>query len=448
MGGIQTRFATRMVGLIIISVAAPALGQQPGQSEKAQKTEDWEVSPTANTVNSDPPSSFRFLRLGLGDSPSYKDCVESLVGNYTRLRIERTDAKDDGHQMYRRSGFDRFFVGRRVSRLVVARAKLSRPALNSTVTLASVEWDSSKKGQISETSLNSNSFTTPFFRVDPDATIQIDLEVVNSSGASITLAIDAISIISDVAKPLGGANFINAENLPQLQRVATAVDTAISNFFKESVTERQGREMSLEALMLQPLKASVALPYEWTVLRRIPDLATQGDKNVGAWTIFVAKPRRSIFATQKSGEVCGAKSGPPYAQPYEDLTPTQIGQFPLTSTKTLLQHLAGSEQIGAAVTDLELAADATGSAKTSKQSNNFDLQTQARELNLMIVTEAQRLGFNVPDAYAIAQAFAYSGRFHQAARDALLRETKEKVTLLSDSATVGSETGASATSKP
>ena len=343
--------------------------------------------------------SFRFIDLRLRDQSQDAFCYNNLVGNYTRLILVRDD-RDSGIPMRRRAQIDRLVSEKQAARLVVGRLVLSKPNLSFTTSLADLTWVSGRKGQVSTSNIQLDTFATPLFRVDPETVIRVEFEVVSSAGTNVTLASDALSIIGQFAKPAAGGGLINAENLPQLQRTATALDSAISKFFKEQVSEKKTIEVTPTKLAAHPLKASVKLPFEWKVL------GTFEDREFGSWTIYVEEARTSVFPanTLKMDTKTNDKFGPYSPQA------AQINGFQLTPSKTLIEHLSGSQQVSAILSDLQTAV-ANNASEHRKES--------AQLLYAILVAEAQRLGFNMTDSVAIAMAFSQSGRIRGRAQEVL-----------------------------
>lgn len=332
---------------------------------------------------------FRFLDVRQRTIAPGRECPRRLIGNYTRLILVRDD-HDQGAAMARRDSFDRLFADKQAGKLVIARLSLTKPNLSFTTTLGNISWSSGRKGQVSSADLQLSAFATPYFRVDRETVIRVEFEVVNTAGTNVTLASDALSIIGQFARPAAGGGLINAENLPQLQRTAASIDTAISKFFKEQVSEKKVLEMTPDELGVRPVTATVNLPFGWKVV------GSGFDKNFGSWTLYEEEPQTSVFPPVSFNLPTAAKDK---FGPYEPMAAI-INGFQLTASKTLVEHLAGAEKVSAVLSDLQ--SDAAKDGKHRKESVQL--------LYSVIVGEAQRLGFNMLDSVRIADAFAHSGR--------------------------------------
>jgi hypothetical protein len=360
--------------------------------------------PVANATT----SSFRFLQLRQRDFDISNPCPRLMLGNYTRLMLVRDD-RDEGAAMERRGWLDRALSEKKTGKVIIARLSLSRPSLTFVTTLGNISWISGPKGQVSSSDVELNAFATPYFRVDPDTTVHVEFEVVNSSGTNVSLASDALSIIGQFARPAAGGGLINAENLPQLQRAAAGVDSAISKFFREQINEKKSIELTPDQLGLRPVTATVKLPFGWNVV------GGGRDKEFGSWTLYAEEPRTSVFGRPPFGlsQTIRDKFGPydPWA--------AYINGFQLTSTKTLIEQLSGSDKVSAVLADLQSSSD-------SKHQNE-----SLRQLYAVLVSEAERLGFNILDSVRIADAFARSGRIRGI--------TQEMFELMSSTATTAAK---------
>ena len=344
-------------------------------------------------------SSFRFIDITTNYADPEVSTNVKMIGNYTRLILVRDD-RDRGSPMQRRDPIDRLIKQKQTGKVVIARLSITKPNLSFSTTLGDITWVSGRKGQIAKSNVQLDTFVTPLFRVDPDTVIRIEFEVVNSAGTNISLASDALAIIGQFAKPAAAGGLINTENLPQLQRAATGLDTAISKFFKEEVTEKKAIEVTPLWLRTHPVKASIRLPFDWQVL-------TQGDDSeFGSWSVLAAAPRGTVFApsTLELDDETRALFGA------FDPKAARINGFQLTATKSLIEHLAGSEQVNAIMSDLQSAVADKNKAHQAEAS---------QLLYAVLVAESQRLGFNEQDCIEIAQAFARSGRVRGNTRTAL-----------------------------
>lgn len=388
------------VVLFVTALSFSSQGQAQSQDVKPLCSGVFkELNPKSET------KSFRFISLHFRDLQTSTPCADGLTGNYTRLVLIRND-HDDGTPMERRDPIDRLLTQDQAGKVVIARLSLTQPTLTFTTTLGDISWVSGRKGQMSKANIQLDTFATPFFRVDPETVIKIEFEVVSSAGKNVTLASDALSIIGEFAKPAAGGGLINAENLPQLQRAATGIDAAISKFFKEEMSEKKSVELTPAKLSAQPLTATVRLPFGWEVVGNV-DV-----KEFGSWTLLAEAPRKTVFpdSSLKLNDDEKNNFGP------FDPDVARINGFHLTPSKTLIEHLSGSEQISAILSDLQTAV-------ANKETGH---QTEAAQLlYFTLVTEAHRLGFNMPDSVAIAQAFAKSGRVRGATQVALKNLTKK-----------------------
>lgn len=270
---------------------------------------------TASDFGSDARSLSRFVgvfecwQADLDDGQQYY-----LNDLYTRWIVEELGAnampRDYGAE--RRSPVERFFVGKTRGTTLSVKIRMRDPDVDFTIPLLSLNYDGRRgQGEAFTTLLSRSDMGLPDFRIAPTTSASIDANVRSSNEIDVQAAGIVLTTLRDaltIAAP--GSSLLTSVNRDQVQRTATAYDTALSRLLSTTVAETTTTSRLLSEW--QPRNAilvSVDLPDSIrtkAVAGRDPNLPRR------LWfRISMACPRLSAFDTLNVCEITSPGSQQP-----------------------------------------------------------------------------------------------------------------------------------------
>jgi hypothetical protein len=346
----------------------------------------------------------------------------STIGGYTRLYLVFVPAAGGEERVYdyeRRNDVSRFFMGKAITRLLSVKMTLARPFVSMTTTLASVEHTSNKKnGENWTTELNNQRMLTPYFRIDPDTAMNIELNLSMSASYDSSIASNTLDIVKRATALIAPqASLVTSLNQDRFGQASQFLDQSLSSLLRESIVERASNDFPMRDWAGSDLAiVELRLPMHNDVTPTDKE-PKQKAKPIGTWYLRSAPPILSIFSdallvetprpavptagkkTVAVNEQCKDKPDELKAacKAFLSLDPQTVMNFPVDTNVTLAQSLAGDTGIGAA-RDTLIKAPAGEAMKDS-----------VRNLCGLIADKAHVLGFNRFDISAILWAYSRRG---------------------------------------
>lgn len=442
------------IGLSAVMAAGVILVTMIGPGADAKTPETPAVAPASTGAACDNTAASRIgvspgvLPMMRVSMPCRGSPGRSQVGGYTRIVADFVPVHELPPRDYRdsqRNRIKRFFSGKSISRVLTVKATLARPLVGNTTPLMTVGHNSSREdGETWTTEVRSQRVLTPFFRIDPESTINIEFALNGLTEYDVDVAASLLDVVKRAAVLVTPTSaLVTSLNEDRYGQASQFVDQSISRFFREAITERTnndfpatlwGRgELATVELHL-PLQNDLT-PDGRAVSTPRPRAA---DKlvYVGKWIISAEPARLSIFTDAEFARVDTAGrpasvGGPgevapdvrsladlleaclapppdapdPLCRPLLRLDPAAIVNFEVDAGVTVMQSLAGDDGIAA-------ARDALVKGPT---------EATARTLCGLVAGRAQELGFNRVDVAAVVGAYVRQDFSSEKARAALLR---------------------------
>lgn len=353
------------------ALAAPAVAESPscmadGDSESQQKVGDGRQLSEIIGVHS------------CWDADTENGKHHYLGDLYGRWIVEQVPLEQK-HSLVRdynsekRSAVARFFVGKSNGAVISLKLKMRDPDVEFTMPLVALNYNGrSGEGQAFVTSITTSEMGLPDFRISPNSSVAVEASArlanevdVQSTGIVLAAVKDSLSI----ASPAG--SLLTSINRDQVQRVATAYDSALSKLLSTTISE----SMSAGRLLSEWYPGASFL-----VVAEVPEsIRTFRDKEAGGrnvvqkrqmmFRVSMACPRLSVFDTvsacetnlrtlinspyrlagKNARQVVGAPGfdGDTYKKVAADLAgrinPNQVLAFRLGVGKTLRQFLTEQE---------------------------------------------------------------------------------------------------------
>lgn len=394
------------------------------------------------------------------NQPSLED---SPVGGYVRFWVERvqdprplslvpgeaasgggqpTQETRDTPRDYRqeeRNPIERYLWGRTRARILQAKLVITRSRLvTQSVTLASASHDSSRReGESWRSELGERRFLTPYFRVDQGSTAAIEVTLSTSRETDSAITRNLLSLVQTGARLVAPATgpLVTSLNSERFNQATNFVDTAISQLFRERLVEVSQNDFPAEFWQTRRPATAVPSPTRTEMGDAVMEIrarfpmrghlwTSEGQRNLGAWRIYVTSPIVSIF------------SNVPWADQREDSMPCPTaqaatarkpGQTAAPATPRLSGHdlqacrafrgLQPSYVLGMFVSDNltlgdSIRADAGITAALQRYPNENDRGKRddaAREICVLVAQRAEAIGLNPYDGAAALWAFASQG---------------------------------------
>lgn len=343
------------------------------------------------------------------------------VGGYTRFYVEGSlneagqsrNGQTVGPRRYRdekREWFQRWLVGRSVSRVLTVKVSLSRPDFSVTTTLASASHQSNRSdGESWTTEVNGQRVLTPFFRVDPNTKVSVETDLKASAGIQGQVTGAIIGVLQKaVGLAAPGSSLVTSLNSDKLNEASTFIDQSISALFGETLAEKSTNDFGPREWNDRALATIDAF---FPMARSLAD--DRNARHVGSWTVRIERPVISIFGNvpfctaDATPSTCGTITQAKLA--YAALAPSTVMNFPIAENVTIGQAVRTDTGITTALEALRRAAPATaaGAAAATPQATAARAEA-ARTVCALVSAKAESLGFNRFDAAAAVWAVANS----------------------------------------
>lgn len=342
----------------------------------------------------------------------------SLDGAYVRLLLtttlpEQGQADRRGETIASRSYRDesrpywqRWLVGRSLTRVASVKVTLNAPNVSITRALASAAHLSNREdGETWTTIVNDDRSLTPWFRVDPATTATLQTSLNATSEIKGRMTGEILNVILEGAKlATPSARLVTNLNEERFGRAADYFDRSLSELFGEAIIEETTTDIHFNRLpngdALMTIDPSFPLGRG--------DLVDLRSRGIGTWTVELDQALVSIFHSTPFKAASGA---PARVAPcdtvtdavdgqaclaYRGLSPYAVLEFPVGEDLSLSQSLAGEAGFAAALKRLEDAAVA-------------DKAGPALAVCDLVASHAWRVGLNRYDVAATVWAFSRSG---------------------------------------
>jgi hypothetical protein len=339
--------------------------------------------------------------------------VVAPVGGYTRLYARWTppdDAELRDYQAEKRGWLKRLFVGKAISRVLSAKVTVGSPGVISTVTLASASHQSNRNvGETWSTTLATQQYLTPYFRVDPNSKVKVELDLNGNMALQSQVAGNILDVLKRATALVSPeSKLITSLNEKRFNDAGQFVDETISSLFGQSVTENVPEEFGPKDLGGSKAMASVKIVFPMMnklVLRRAKP------REIGSWDILSEPAVISMFSDvplitgdeKPAVEPCTATSLPALAS---DLQACRA--FARLSAAAMLNLLvADNITLGAVIGADDAILTAIDAVKAAEGDAR---EAPAIQLCLSIAAKVDKLRLNMYDAAATVWAFSYGGR--------------------------------------
>ena len=380
----------------------------------AQRVVNGSDAVRANTARITPVAVLPMMTVALKDRSKVRS--SRAIDGYTRLTVELVpfDDRSDprSYEDQGRSGWRRFFAGKSISRLLSIKSTLKRPRVSTTATIVSAGYDSNKQvGESWASEFNGQRMLTPYFRIDPDSAVLMEIELAVSSGYKATLASDVIDLLERATALVAPtSSLITSLNKERFSDASQFVDQTLSSLFNESISERSANDFALPDWAGDELaRITVRLPLGNEITPGARNAKGQQPVEIGTWIIRSTEPILSVFSGEDAEAAVGTAAAAPSAACaaplVEDkvacaalagrISPHSVLNFQVDTGVTLNQALAGDTGVAAA-RDKLVATDGK---------NNAGNQGDVRDLCMVVAERAERLGFNRIDVAAILWAY-------------------------------------------
>jgi hypothetical protein len=232
------------------------------------------------------PATLEYLRRV--DAPSDKK-LEVINSGYARIIADYTSCVFQDHQYdrkydaERRDIFRRFFMHKEVNKVLTTKVSIRPLGVSGSATLISMGRDSGKQGETWSTDVGNSLTILPYFRVEPNTTLQLTASYNSERTYSSSVASDTIDIIDRATKLITPTTpLITASNKSRFNDASTFVDNAINGLLKVDIKEnlRTDSPIGKDGIVLAQLvlyATGANDPYE----RNRSEYA----RPIGMWTI-------------------------------------------------------------------------------------------------------------------------------------------------------------------
>lgn len=384
--------ATQRLAQAIVEQSAQA------QSQEAQARAEWDDRGTGRTAGT-PVDLLPLLNIGAPDSG---EAAPQRIGGYTRFYVEgvlhERGVQPDGgtidrrrYNLERRRWYQRWLIGRSLSRVLSIKVTLSQPDISGTTTLASATQQSSRTaGETWATEVNGRRMLTPYFRVDPNTTVSIETSLNASAAIQGEVSGSILNVMQRAATLLApSSSLVTTLTEERLQDASDFVDQSISALFAETLAEKSTSDFGPPDWRADLVEISAYFP-------KANPADDQDLDHVGTWRVQIEPAIVSIFS---SVPLCaGSGACDPQAQArtaFIGLAPYTVLNFRLSDDQTLGSVLRSDTAVAAALTALNGAASG-------------ERAQEARDLCNVVAAKVEALGFNRFDAAAAVWAVGES----------------------------------------
>ena len=312
--------------------------------------------------------------------------------------------------------WQRWLLGRVNTKTALLHINVSTPDISTTSTLAAFTHESTRaNGEQFSTEIRHHSVATPFFRIEPDATVDLRLEFslgYTTSSDTIAATLSTATAALGVLGP--SSQLLTSLNREEVNQASQFFDTTISAVLSEDLTEIVRVTNGIEDwLQGQRAEFTIAVPDHQA--RRLAEIDTNNTDTVGAWRVELDLPRVSIWSEYSPcwrisrTTVCPetpitlAERAAALENALMYLTPSQVLQFKVTDTTTLGAHIRDQSWYTSSVSAINSASANDGGVQTA----SFCRQ---------VMRTATETGFNTLDAHIILWAVLGSAEVSPNAR--------------------------------
>ena len=332
------------------------------------------------------PATMVHLRMARGTATKGTEAlVEGNSGKilgYTRIRIFYRSCGGDQREYVpeKRDDLSRFFLGKHAKKILTIDAHVTPLDVKANEPLASLNRDSTKKGEGWSTDIDNNEVLLPYFRIDRGTVIALDAKLHSTRDYDSSIASDALDLVrraSDLISPTTA--LITTENKDRFNKAATFVDTAVNGMLKVSIDER----VRLSSPVVTPQSGEV-LAVITLRLPRSNDVYASAipEKLIGQWVVYTEPARASMLDDVGFGQPIARKA----------ISAAGVLNYLVDDKKTLREAFSG-------VKNLVSARDALVGASAAESTD------KARTLCRSVAGEALSLGLTPVDAGAAAWAY-------------------------------------------
>ena len=337
------------------------------------------------------PATMVHLRMGRGTSSAGASSVnanESTIGNagkilgYTRIRIlyRSCGGEERDYVPEKRDDVSRFFLAKHAKKILTIDAHVTPLDVKANEPLASINRDSTKKGEEWSTDVGNNEILLPYFRIDRGTVIALDAKLHSTRDYESTIAADTLDIVQRASSLINPTTaLITTENKERFNKGADFVDKTVSGMLKVGIDER----VRMSVPIVTP-KSGQVLAVITLRIPRANDVYRSKfeEKLVGQWIIYT-EPSRPSMLDDLSGDQSIARKA---------ISVAGVLNYLVDDKKTVREALSG-------VKSLVTARDALVGADPAESTN------KGRTLCRAVASEALSLGMTPVDAGATAWAY-------------------------------------------
>lgn len=318
--------------------------------------------------------------------------------------------------------FQRWFLGRVNTKTALLHVEISSPNIRTTSTIVSFTHESTRtSGEQFSTEIRHNSVATPFFRIEPDATfdlrVEMDMGYTTSSdtiAATLSTASTALSILGP------SSQLLTSLNRQEVNQATQFFDNTVSAVLSEDLTEIIHVKNGIEDWLLGQRAEFTILTPDHSA-RRIAEINGRHTHSVGSWRVELDLPRISIWSEFSPCWRLQDEMVCPDSFPFNDvslqhraeelghtlqyLTQAQVLQFKVTDTTTLGAHIRDQAWYTRAISDIN-----------SLPEDENERSARTASFCRQVMRTAVETGFNALDSHIVLWAVLGSAEVSPNAR--------------------------------
>lgn len=288
-----------------------------------------------------------------------------------------------------RSGPERLVIGRSRSLALQANVQVTgQSGFNTNVPLIAASYHANKDdAETWITDIASDVVASPYFRVDPRATMSVTAKLTLAEEVSSTAVKVLLTLAREIAQiAVPQSALVTTLTKDKLDQQAKTLDNAIGNLFSLSVAE--GRVNARDLINWDPSRG-------FLITLHFPDLKetpTGGLRyfHLGTWSVNLSFPRPSVFSKVEivcdpSQRSCDQIRQTGIALAFKEVTPESILNSTIAENLTIEQYLMRQDWFSQAV---------------GLDNNFLSNPNQARQFCDKVVNSLFGLGLNSMDAHA------------------------------------------------
>ncbi len=375
----------KCVGFGAVGAIAAAAFASPASAQ----SDSFPPTCSVDHLNPSTLAHLRMSRAGPGFDPDQGVTVTESAGNggkilgYTRIRAyyQPCSGQQRSYLPEKRNDFARFFLGKHAKKLLSVQLQITPLDVKTNKQLASIERDSTKKGEVWNTDVENDDILLPYLRIDQSSVVAIDAKLSSTREYNSSIGAGALDIVQRASALINPTTaLITTENKDRFTEAANFVDVSINGMLKVSIDEQVHLRVPLKQSARKQVLAIITLQAP-----RANDVYPSTDfpeRTLGQWVIYAEPVRQSMFDDVALGDRISRRT----------VTSAAILNYLVDDKKTLREALAG-------VKSLVTARDALVKA------DNAAAIDSARSLCRSVAAETQSLGLAPVDAGATAWAY-------------------------------------------